>query len=120
MSRALKLTLALVLATLGAAACVGKGRNAPIPQPATFVHVENQAWLDVDVYAMSGGLRRRLGLVNANSSARFRIPDSVIGIGRSLQFLVDPVGSSRTGTSFEIYVSPGQEVTLTVPPTLGR
>ncbi|HEX6750378.1 MAG TPA: hypothetical protein VF092_24000 [Longimicrobium sp.] len=121
MSRAVKLTLALFLAALGAAACVGKGNNAPAPRAATYVRVENQAWLDVDVFALYGGTRRRLGMVNGNSTTTLRIPDSVVGIGRALAFLVDPVGSSRTGTTIsEIYVTPGQEVSLTIPPTLGR
>jgi hypothetical protein len=117
MRRARTLTLAAALATL-AAACVGKGKNAPVPEPATFVRVENQAWLDVDVYAVSGGARRRLGMVTGNSTQVLRIPDSVVGIGQSLQFVADPVGSSRAGVSYEIYVSPGQEVRLVIPATL--
>ena len=122
MSRAAKLTLALFLATLGAAACVGKGNNAPAPRAATYVRVENQSWLDVNVYAVYGGTRRRLGLVNGNSTQLLRIPNDVIGIGRSLAFLADPVGSSRVGTTItEIYVTPGQEgLSLTIPPQLGR
>jgi hypothetical protein len=122
MSRAVKLTLALFLATLGAAACVGKGNNAPTPRAATYVRVENQSWLDVNVYAVFGGTRRRIGMVNGNSTQSLRIPNDVIGIGRSLAFLVDPVGSSHVGTTIsEIYVRPGQEgLTLTVPPQIGR
>jgi hypothetical protein len=120
MRRAPRLALAFSLALLGTAACVGTGKNAPVPQPATYVRVENQAWLDVDVFAVAGGARRRLGMVTGNSTQTLRIPDGVVGIGRSLQFLVDPVGSSRAGLSFELYVSPGQELRLIVPPTLGR
>ncbi|MBV9107978.1 MAG: hypothetical protein JO306_01060 [Gemmatimonadetes bacterium] len=122
MTRAVKLTLALFLVALGAAACVGQGKNAPAPVAATYIRVENQSWLDVDVYAVFGGTRRRLGLVNGNSSQTLRIPNDVVGIGRSLAFLVDPVGSSHVGTTVsEIYVTPGQEgLSLTVPPTMGR
>jgi hypothetical protein len=121
MTRALKLTLALFLVALGAAACVGKGKNAPTPQAATYVRVENQSWLDVDVYALFGGTRRRLGTVTGNTTQTLRIPSDVVGIGRALSFLADPVGSSRTGTTIsEIYVTPGQQLTLTIPPGLGR
>jgi hypothetical protein len=110
--RALPLLLLAVLA----AGCVGKGRNAPVPQERATVHVENQALLDVDVFALyGGGIRARLGTVTANSAATFRIPPSVVGMGRDLQFLVDPVGSSRQGVSFNIYVRPGENVNLTVP-----
>jgi hypothetical protein len=121
MKSTMKWVLALFLVALGAAACVGKGRNAPTPQPATFVRVENQAWMDVDVYAVYGGTRRRLGMVNGNSTQRLVIPTSVVGIGRALAFMADPVGSNRTGTTIsEIYVTPGQELTLTIPPSMGR
>ena len=122
MSRAVKLSLALALCALGAAACVGTGKNTPAPQAATYVRVENQSWLDVDIYAVFGGSRRRLGLVNGNSAQTLRIPRDVIGIGRSLAFMADPVGSSQVGTTIsEIYVTPGQEgLTLTIPPGLGH
>jgi hypothetical protein len=114
-------SLALVLAaTLLAGACVGKGRNAPAPQERATVRVENQAWMDVDVFALYSGTRARLGTVTANSSATFRIPPAVVGMGRELQFMVDPVGSSRQGVSFNMYVRPGEEIRLTVPPSLGR
>ena len=122
MSRAAQLTLALFLAALGAAACTGKGNDAPAPRVATYIRVENQSWLDVDVFAVYGGTRRRLGLVPGNSTQTMRIPADVIGIGRSLAFLADPVGSSRVGTTIgAIYVRPGQEgLSLTIPPQLGR
>jgi hypothetical protein len=35
-----------------------------------------------------------------------------------MRFMVDPIGSSRQGTSFDIYVRPGERVTLTVPPSI--
>jgi hypothetical protein len=120
MFRLLKL-FALVFATvLGAAACTGKGNDAPRPHAATSVNVDNQAWLDVNVYALSGGQRIRLGTATAHAARTFRIPDSVVGLGRELQFLVDPVGSNAQGTSFNIYVTPGTEVRLTVPPQFAR
>jgi hypothetical protein len=74
----------------------------------------------VDVYALSSGQRTRLGTVTAHASRVFRIPDSIVGLGREMQFLVDPVGSSAQGTSFNIFVSPGTEVRLTVPPQFAR
>jgi hypothetical protein len=121
MTRTVKLMIALFALALGAAACVGTGKNAPTPQAATYVRVENQSWLDVDVFAVYGGTRRRLGTVTGNTTQRLVIPTSVVGIGRALAFMADPVGSSRTGTTIsEIYVTPGQELTLTIPPGLGR
>jgi hypothetical protein len=120
MPRVLKLFALLFATLLGTAACTGKGTDAPRPQQQTFVAVDNQAWLDVDVYAISGSQRSRLGTVTAHAAHTFRLPVSVVGSGRDLQFLVDPVGSSVQGTSWNIYVTPGQQVRLTVPPTFAR
>ena len=119
MPRAVKLFAVVLAAALGSAGCVGKGRNAPAPQETTTVVVNNRAFMDVDVFALYGGTRARLGTVTANGSARFRIPPAIVGAGRELRFMVDPIGSNRAGTSFSIYVRPGERVTLTVPPSLG-
>lgn len=120
MPRVFKL-LAIVLATsLPAAACVGKGANAPAPQDQASVVVQNRAFIDVDVFALYGGSRARLGSVTANGSGSFRIPAAVVGAGRELRFMVDPVGSTRQGVSFNMFVRPGERVTLTVPPTIAN
>ena len=120
MPRAARLLAVLFVAALGSAGCVGKGRNAPTPQENATVVVQNRAFIDVDVFALYGGSRARLGSVTANGTASFRIPAAVIGAGRDLRFMVDPIGSNRSGTSFNIYVRPGERVTLTVPPTLAH
>jgi len=121
MPRAAKL-LVLVLATaLGSTGCVGKGKNAPGPQTFASVTVNNHAFMDVDVFALTGSsTRARLGSVSASGTGTFRIPAAVVGAGRDLRFMVDPVGSSRQGVSFNIYVRPGQRVTLTVPASIGN
>lgn len=120
MSRVLKLFALIAATLLGTAACTGKGTDAPRPQQQSFVAVDNQAWLDVDVYAVSGSQRSRLGTVTAHGTHTFRLPVTVVGSGRELQFLIDPVGSTVQGTSWNVYVSPGQQVRLTVPPSFAR
>ncbi|HET7229459.1 MAG TPA: hypothetical protein VFJ16_05620 [Longimicrobium sp.] len=120
MFRVLKL-FALAFATLlVTSACTGRGNDAPRPHQETAVRIDNQAWLDVTVYAVSSGQRSRLGDVTAHATRTFRIPESIVGLGRDLQFLVDPVGSNAQGTSFSIYVTPGTTVNLTVPPQFAR
>ena len=117
----LKLLAVAFAAALASAACVGKGKNAPTPQPPTTVFVQNRAFIDVDVFAIyGGGTRARLGTVTANGTGTFRIPPGIVGEGREMRFMVDPIGSSRQGTSFDIYVRPGERVTLTVPPSILR
>jgi hypothetical protein len=118
MPRAVKLLAVLFVAALGTTGCVGKGRNAPAPQEFASVRVNNRAFIDVDVFALNGSTRARLGSVSANGTGTLRIPAAVVGTGRDLRFMVDPIGSSRQGLSFNIYVRPGEQVTLTVPPSI--
>ncbi len=100
----------------GAAACYGRGKNAPTPQAATTIRVRNQSFLDHNIYVLNGGARSRLGTVAGNSSAVLRIPQSFVQPGAQLRFLADPIGSNRTPVSDQIVVSPGDEVQLTIPP----
>ncbi|MBW3655208.1 MAG: hypothetical protein KY444_03825 [Gemmatimonadetes bacterium] len=115
-----RLVMLLVLVVL--AACTSntrsRDRHAPRPEPAT-VRVQNHAWTEMTVYVVASGQRVRLGNVSGNSNAVLRLPDSVVGLGRSVTFMVDPLGSSRTSSSFEIHVRPGEQVTITIPPRAG-
>ena len=109
----------LVVLSLAVAACAsGRGRERIAPRE-TAVEVNNQAWLDMNVYVVDGARRVRLGTATSLRTVTFRIPDSVVGLGRSLRFQADPVGSNAVSNSFEIHVSPGQTVRLTIPPRAG-
>ncbi len=118
----IRFSLAALL-LLVAAAC-GPSQPPRDPGPAArgaTVKVQNDALLDMNIFVVqSSGARMRLGLVNSLSNAVFRIPGSAVGLGQQLRFLVDPVGNQRTATSFELYVRPDQQVTLTIPSTVGR
>lgn len=109
-----RLALALLLAPL--AACVSK-RAPRSTEPATYVEVQNQSWLDQTIYVMRSSQRVRIGQVTGNSRARLRIPAGMLFGATPLRFVADPVGSSRQATSLEITVSPGEDVTLTIPPS---
>jgi hypothetical protein len=83
----------------------------------TRVHVENRAFLDMNVYVISdGGSRTRLGTVTGNTDQDFVIPDYVVGPANSVRFLVEPIGSNRAPISNSLSVRPGETVTLTIPP----
>jgi hypothetical protein len=56
--------------------------------------------------------------VNGNQTQRLTLPHNMVFGATPLRFMADPIGSSRTSQSFEITVSPGDEVTLTIPPSL--
>jgi hypothetical protein len=118
MARTLRASL-LTLLVLFAAACTGTGKNAPRAVDQASVRVANQSWSDMTIYVLTGSgpsARQRLGQVTGNGSATFTIPEGLVGMGQSLRFLADPLGSSNVAQSFEIYVRPGQRVTLTIPP----
>lgn len=108
--------MALTLATLAA----GCTKNTPDPNaeptPVTRLRVQNQAFLDMTIYVYRGPQRLRLGVANGNSTTRFVIPSSMIFGATPLRFQADPIGSNRNSISEEITVSPGDEVTLMIPP----
>lgn len=87
----------------------------PEPEPTTLL-VDNQSFLDANIYVLRGGQRVRLGLARGNGRTRLTIPANLIFGATALQFQADPVGSSRTPVSSEIRVDAGDEVRLTIPP----
>jgi hypothetical protein len=100
------------------AAC---SRNTPAddvaePVPPTYVKVENQAFLDMNIYVYRSSQRIRLGTVNGNSTARLLIPANLLFGSTPLRFQADPIGGNRQSISQEITVSPGDEVIMTIPP----
>jgi hypothetical protein len=86
-------------------------------QATTRVRVENQAFLDANVYVIGdGGARNRLGTVTGNTTREFVIPAYILGPANSVRFFVEPIGSRRTPISTSLSVQPGETVTLTIPP----
>ena len=114
--RTTPIVLAAVLLFLSA--CGGAGGRSPQPRERTTVTVENQAWLDMNVFALEGSTRHRLGTVTATSTRTLAIPAALVGTGRQLSFLADPIGSSTQATSYAMFVRPGDNVTLTIPATV--
>ena len=104
----------VLLAIIGACSA----RSTPVRDPTepTYVRVANQSWLDMNVYVVRSSERIRLGTVNGNRTERFTLPRHLVASATSLRFLADPIGSTRVSQSFDISVSPGDEVTLTIPP----
>ena len=116
MRRALStvLLLALVLALAG---CGGRRARGPAPPagPRTTVRVENQNFLDMNVYVLNGTQRVRLGTVSGVSTRVLTIPSNLVFGTATLRFMLDPVGSTRSPISQEISVRAGDQVVLTIP-----
>lgn len=107
---------AVLLLLLTLAACASAGRRSAAPAAAeTTVRVQNQNWLDMNIYVVRSGQRIRLGMVPGASTRVLTIPANLVFGSTSLQFLADPVGSRQTPISNEISVHPGDQVTLLIP-----
>lgn len=107
-------TLLLLMVTLLMAACGAQRSAGASDDGSATVEVRNQSWSDMRIYATSGSQRTRLGLVSASSTAELRIPAPVVAGGRDISFLADAIAGGEA-TSYNIYVSPGDQVVITIP-----
>ena len=115
--RQVVLIVAVACMTLLSACSTNKKEDeAAEPVPPTRLRVENQAFLDMTIYVFRSSQRIRLGVASGNSTTRMTIPRNLIFGATPLRFQADPIGASRAPISQEITVSPGDEVTLTIPP----
>ncbi len=111
-------TIAFALLLLGASACKTFSRgsdDAGQSQP-TVLQVDNQGFLDMNVYAARSSQRVRLGTATGNGKTSFTIPSSLVSGLTPLRFVADPIGGRRASVSEEITVAPGDTVVLTIPP----
>ena len=105
--------LALALLSAG---CARAFKSEPRePDPRTTLRVENQNFLDMNVYVLRGGQRIRLGMVPGLSTQVFTIPAYIVR-GSPLQFEVHPIGGLGNPRTETISVQPGEEIRLTIPP----
>jgi len=115
-------TMLVPLAGLGLAlsACSrnpGSGASQVAQQQEQItVRVENQGFSDMTIYVIQSGQRVRLGLANGNSTAKFKIPRSMIFGLSQLQFQAHPIGGRGDPVSETITVGPGDEIRLVIPP----
>lgn len=112
----MRLILVATALLLGACSSSRPARPAAGTEEVTTLRVDNQSFVDMTVYVLNGGQRVRLGLAVGKTMSAFTIPARIVGTGRELSFLADPIGSDRTGTSNQLYVRAGQRVTLMIPP----
>ncbi len=118
-----KLYMILTVIALGAGVA-GCGRNAGLDtgtiQPvagAVAVHVVNNNFNDVDVYAVSEGVAHRLGTVTAASTSDFVMDPSYFPSGQ-LRLIAAPIGGNGRGSSGLLSVMAGQTIEFDVAPHL--
>lgn len=113
--RRVVLLLGLLFVAGGVEGCASSRTRAPAA-PRTILEVDNQGFADMTIYVVSGGQRIRLGLATGKTTSRFTVPATVVGTARELSFLADPVGSSRSSISEQLFVRAGETVTLVIRP----
>ena len=103
------------------AGCGSSGQQStdgmPAPYEAITVKVENNNWQDIDVYAVNGGQRVRLGSVSTARTGAFVLPSS-IALSPDLRIRVHPLAAQRDYVSPRISPSPGDVVEVSVPNSL--
>lgn len=81
------------------------------------VVIDNQSVYDMTIYVLeAGSVRRRLGIAGAARKTQLSIPRALVGNGRELQFLADPIAARGNSVSRRIFVDPGDQVGLTIFP----
>jgi hypothetical protein len=98
---------------MGTSACATHHASGTAQPERVAVTVKNTNWMDMDVFAVRGGTRARVGSVTGLTTATFRVPANFAPDG-ILQFMVDPIGSDAAYVTDKIVVSPGQRVELTI------
>ncbi|HEX9293614.1 MAG TPA: hypothetical protein VF873_08000 [Gemmatimonadales bacterium] len=105
--------LALALLSAGCGRAFKSGPREPDPR--TTLRVQNQNFLDMNVYVLRGGQRIRLGMVPGLSTEVFTIPAYIVR-SSPLQFEVHPIGGLENPRTETISVQPGDEIHITIPP----
>lgn len=112
---------AVLLAFMAITACArnqGAEGDEPVPRPDPIpVHVKNENFLDMNVYAVTTGSPRRLGTVSGNSAADFRIEWALV-FGQAITITAVPIGGRGTATSGPLNVGPGQMIDFRIGATL--
>ena len=115
------LLAASVMAFAVTVACSSKGPAVGAVQPATsdslFIDVHNQGFYDASIFlSVAGSTRRRLGTVQAFSSANF----TVRWEPNDLWIEIDFVGARRVTRTTSFSMSPGETLEVQLPANASR
>jgi hypothetical protein len=95
-------------------------RSAGAPEGEIALRVTNHNYLDVTVYVLHDGQRTRVGTVTGSSTQLFLLPMRLLGQGREIQLLGDPIGSPAFARTETLIVQPGQYIDWTLETDLRR
>ncbi len=91
-----------------------------VSQGEIALRVTNHNFLDVAIYVVHDGQRTRVGTVTGSSSQVFFLPFRLLGQGREIQLLGDPIGSTQLARTERLVVQPGQYIDWTLETDLRR
>jgi hypothetical protein len=92
----------------------GDDEDAAMYEPAPItVNVANRNWSQVAVYVEIRGQRRRIGEVQASSTAALEIPD-LFTMRTDLRLAATPLASSQTYRTGTILAAPGAIIQLNI------
>ncbi len=109
----------LLSASLALGACAGPSRQtgSAAPHPGTILEVINRSSSDMDMFAVRTGTQARLGLAPSNKTTWFNILPGQLAGGGTVVFQARPLlGLARAISSDPVLLSPGDTVTLNIPP----
>src|SRR5256714_14405587 len=105
------------VAVLVVLAVTGPGCHRPAaaplnPKAEVAVTVDNQNFLDMNVFIIRGGQRIRLGTVPGLTSRILMVRPELIGYGTEVQFELHPIGGRSDPATQTIRVRPGGGIPL--------
>jgi hypothetical protein len=122
-------TAALAVLVVTGSACFlfnrgkpGQAATAPAapPEGEIALSVANHNYLDVVIYVLHDGQQTRIGTVTGSSSQLFYVPARLLGIGREIRLLGDPIGSPDFARTEMLVVLAGQYIEWTLETDLRR
>jgi len=122
---AVRVRTALAALLLVASACwwhrkPAAGGELDVPSGEIALRVTNHNYLDVTVYVLHDGQRTRVGTVTGSSTEVFFFPIRLLGQGREIELLGDPIGSPEVARTERLIVQPGQYIAWTLETDLQR
>lgn len=118
----LRIALVAVVVAASLSGCSRSGSPTIVPPPAQNIplQITNHNYLDITIYAIHDGQRTRLGVAGGSAHTDMVLPARMLGVGRDLQLLGDPIGSPEQALTEVIVVQPGQFIEWLLESGLAR
>jgi hypothetical protein len=105
---------------LGGCAHANGGSEISKKNQRVTIQVTNHNWQDVAVWAISGGMRVRLGTVTTASTEHFRMPQTLGGHSDHVQLEAHRIGSAQDAYFSDVFmVTPGTRLVWNIENQIG-